>query len=165
MSRLLSLVLVSTVLLAGCGRKVEVTPLQRKQAAALVSEAEFALTVRDFARAEKLLVEATDIVSDNGGYWVMLGNLAKRNRHHDLAKKAYTAGSKAFAAAYKAESTSGMLLMRQMYCEALLGHHDQAKMIIQQARAKHPTEPEIKAFDDAAYDRMLANPNFKELAL
>lgn len=165
MSRLLSLVLVSTVLLAGCGRKAEITPLQRKQAAALVSEAEFALTIRDFARAEKLLVEATELVSDNGSYWVMLGNLAKHNSHLDVAKQAYTAGAKAFAAAYKAEPTSGKLLMRQMYCEALLGHHDQAKKVLKEARAKHLAEPEIKAFDDAAYDRMLANPNFNELAL
>ncbi len=39
--------------LAGCGPR-EVTPLQRKQGASLASEAVFAVSIRDYPRAEGL---------------------------------------------------------------------------------------------------------------
>lgn len=163
-----SLVVLALVLLlavTGCGKKPEITPLQRKQAAALVSEAEFAITIRDFARAEDLMRQAAELCPDDGSYWMALGNLTKRNGKPAEARKAYEQCVEVYAAAYKETPQNGKLLMRQMYAEALLGHVDKARALVKKARENHAQDPEISAFDEAALERMLKNPNFKELAL
>lgn len=168
MSRLIlvSLTMVfSGLVLSGCSKKQEITALQRKQAAALASEAEFAITIRDLARAEDLIRQASVLCPDDGSYWMALGNLSKRNGKTTEARKAYEQCVAVYAAAYKEMPTNGNLLMRQMYAEALLGHADKARALIKKAREKHPQDKEIMAFDDATFERMLSNPNFKEMAL
>ena len=74
--------------LTGCGRK-EITVLQRKEAANLASEAQFASTLRDYARAEGLYAKAAELCPDNGEYWVVLGVTRKRLKDNSGAKKAY----------------------------------------------------------------------------
>lgn len=166
MKRIIPVALALIVLLAaGCSKKREITSMQRKQAATLVSEAEFAMTIRDFTRAETLMRQAADLCPDTGGYWLTLGNLCKRSGKTDDARKAYTQSVEAYAEAYRADSTDGKLLMRQMYAQALLGNVDKARALLKKAREKHLKDDEIKMFDEAAFDRMLANPGFKELAI
>src|SRR5690606_21628449 len=136
-------VLVGLFAAFGCSKKPEITPLQRKQAATLVSEAEFAITIRDFARAEDLMRQAAELCPDEGSYWMALGNLTKRNNKPAEARKAYEQCVKVYAAAYKETPENGKLLMRQMYAEALLGHADKARALMKKAREKHPKDPEI----------------------
>lgn len=160
-----AIALVVLLAVTGCSKKQEITPVQRKQAATFVSEAEFAITIRDYARAEDLMRQATELCPDDGNYWMALGNLSKRNSKPAEARKAYEKCVEVYAAAYKETPQNGKLLMRQMYAEALLGHADKARALVKKAREKHPLDAEISAFDEAALDRMLKNPNFKELAL
>jgi outer membrane protein assembly factor BamD (BamD/ComL family) len=71
-TRLGSVSLIWTlVLLSGCARK-EVTERDRKEAAHLVSEAQFALTFREWARAEGLFAQAVKL-APTGDYWLPHG--------------------------------------------------------------------------------------------
>ena len=81
--------------LTGCGGKPEVTERQRKEADHLVAEANFALTLRDWARAEGLLARAVALVPDNGDFWTMLGTTRVRLGRKPAARDAYLKGLQA----------------------------------------------------------------------
>eukprot|EP01031_Cornospumella_fuschlensis_P048113 gene48113-58932_t len=86
---------------AGCKPKAaDITSLQRKEAANLVSEAQFAMSIRDYARAEGLLTKATALEFDNGNYWISLGSMRVRLGQRPAAKAAYESALHAFEAAY-----------------------------------------------------------------
>ena len=70
---------LSVLALTGCQpQSARITSLQRKAAASLISEAEFALTIREFVRAEKLLTQASALEFDNGKTWISLGMVRVR---------------------------------------------------------------------------------------
>ena len=71
--------LLSLLAVTGCKPKsASITSLHRKEAASLISEAEFALTIRELARAEKLLTQASALEFDNGKTWISLGMIRVR---------------------------------------------------------------------------------------
>lgn len=167
MQRLTPLILALVFLaVTGCGPKPPaITDLQRKQAAALVSEAEFALALRDFARAEGLFREASGLCPDNGAYWLQLGTTSKRLNKTTEAKKSYEQAAKAYAAAYKANDQDPGPVLRQVYAYALLGRADDARALLRKVRKAHPKHEEIQGFDEATLDRMIADPGFKAMAI
>jgi Flp pilus assembly protein TadD len=161
MSRLLAAATASVLLLAftACAKKApEITSLQRKEAASLVSEAEFALAMRDFGRAEELYAKATALCPDDGSYWLDLGALRRRADKRDGARQAYTA-------AYKADRKNPQPLLQQIYVEALLGNTKTALKLLKQAQADHGDNPGVKKLTPEAFDRMIADPGFKAQAL
>ena len=80
----------------GCSPKSkEITSLQRKEAATLDSEAQFALQLKDLARAEGLIAKAADLCPDTGKYWVDLGSIRVRLGKKDAARTAYQGALKA----------------------------------------------------------------------
>jgi len=167
MNRLVSL-LLSIGLLVGIGcspKKPEVTSLQRKEAANLFKEAEFAVTIRDLPRAVGLLRQATKLCPDEGDYWLNLGNLTRKAGHVIETKSAYTSALAAYTVAYKIDKTDSAPLMRQMYVHALLGETDQAKATLKKARSAHPKDPRVLKFDEKALTEMMASPGFKELGI
>lgn len=88
------------LLAAGCGLgKNKITDLQRKEAAHLASEAEFAMTLRDYARAEGTLAKVVELCPDTGPYWMNLGTARIRLGNRGGAKEAYQSALRAFAAA------------------------------------------------------------------
>ena len=153
------------VLVSGCTKKIEVTSLQRKEAAALVSEAEVAITIRDFPRAETLMQQAVKLCPDNGSYALSLGNILVKTGKKPEAKKVFSSALQAYQAAYKADPTDGSLLMRQMYVQALLGQGDEARKLLRKAKDKHPKNSEVSGFSENALEQMLADPGFKAMAL
>lgn len=167
MQRITPLFLALVFLAAtGCGPKQPaISDLQRKQAAALVSEAEFALALRDFARAEGLFREAAGLCPDNGAYWLQLGTTSKRLNKTAEAKKSYEQAAKACAAAYKANDKDPGPVLRQVYAYALLGRTDDARALLRKVRKAHPKDEEIQGFDEATLDRMIADPGFKAMAI
>ncbi|MCW5549746.1 MAG: tetratricopeptide repeat protein [Opitutaceae bacterium] len=168
MPRLLATLAVLLALGAsGCSKKPppEITSLQRKEAATLVSEAQFALALRDNARAEELLAKAVALCPDNGTYWLDLGVLRRRADRRDEARQAFAGAARAYAAAYQADPKDPQPRLQQIYVESLLGNAKAAQKLLKQVRADHPDHPAVKNLTPENYDKMLADPGFKALAL
>jgi tetratricopeptide (TPR) repeat protein len=166
MHRLLCLLLLlSAVFTAGCGRK-EITSLQRKEAANIASEAQFAFTLRNYARAEPLLIKATALCPDTPEYWQSLGVVRRRLDNRAGAKQAYEQMRDAARDQYKADDKKTEALLQQVYALALLGRADDARSLLEKAQKNHPDDRALGAFADGKQlDRILANPAFKDIAL
>lgn len=154
-------------LTAGCGgKKKEITSLQRKQAAALVSEAEFAVTIRDHARAEGLFAQAVELTPDAGELWLRLGWSRMKQGNRDGAKKAYQAALAALQSAAKEKKDDPEPQLQQASVLALLGRSDEARELVEKLGQRFPENRAVRAFvEQKTLDRMLADPQFKELAL
>ncbi len=155
------------LLVGGCKPKgKEVTSLQRKEAATLVSEAQFAVQLKDYARAEGLLAKAADLTPDTGRYWVDLGAMRVRLGKKDLARAAYKAGLAAYEAAAKEDPKDPQPVLQQVYVLSLLGRVDDARAVLAKALKLFPDERSVKSFTEGKQiDKMVSDPRFKEIAL
>jgi len=165
-----ALLILSAVLLlvvAGCKpRAKEITSLQRKEAAALVSEADFAVTLRDQARAEGLYAKAAALCPDNGDYWIFLGSTRVRLGRRDDARAAYQRALGAYEDAAARDPQDAQSAIQQVYVLALLGRVDDARARLGKLSAKYPDNPSVRSFvETKQLDRLLATPQFKQLAL
>ncbi|MDB6168899.1 MAG: hypothetical protein JWM88_1763 [Verrucomicrobia bacterium] len=150
-------------LAAGCKPK-EITPLQRKQGANFASEANFAVTVRDYARAESLLAQAVAVCPDAADYWVALAAARRRLDNRAGSRDAYEQALKVSRAAFKRDPRDPQPLLQQVYLLAILGHADDARQTLEKARTAYPESRNIRTFHESKeLDRMLGDPNFKEL--
>ena len=163
------IVLFAVTLLAfgGCKPKAaDITSLQRKEAANLVSEAQFAMSLRDYARAEGLLAKATALEFDNGNYWVSLGSMRVRLGQRPAAKTAYESALGAFETAYARDPKLTQPYLQQVYALALLGRIDDARKLLAKVEQKHANDPLVRAFvQGKQLDAMLKSALFKEIAL
>lgn len=153
--------------LGACGKKkTEITPVQRKTAAHHASEAQFAVSIRDYARAESLYAQAAALCPDTGDYWLSLGAMRMRLADRSGAKKAYGRAVEAFDDAYKSEPPQVEAALQKVYALLLLGKTDEARAQLAAAAKKHPENRTVSNFvRDGQLDRILAQPAFKELAL
>lgn len=136
------------------------------EVANLLSEADFANQLRDYARAEPLLAKAVTIIPDVGENWILLGAARKRLNDTSGARTAYREGLAAFERAYKADPKRTDLLLQQVYVHALLGQLDKARSILEKAGKDFPSDREVQEFiRSKAIDQMMADPNFKAVAL
>lgn len=148
----------------------EITSLQRKEAATLVSEAEFALQLKDLARAEGLLAKAADLCPDTGKYWVDLGSVRVRLGKKDGARTAYQGALQAYEAEV-AKPKAGLApesgpWLQQVYVLALLGRVDAARSVLATAQKKFPDSRAVRSFvEGKQIDQMIADPAFKLIAL
>ena len=158
---------VALLMVPGCAKKkVEISSLDRKKAEAFVSEAQFALTIKDYARAEGLYAQATAVCPDTGGYWVGLGSVRMRLGQRDAAKSAYNSALRAYEETLREKKDDTDAAVQHVYVLALLGRVDDAKAALAKLPAQFPTDPDVKAFvEGKQLDRMLAEPHFKEIAL
>jgi tetratricopeptide (TPR) repeat protein len=164
MSRLIApLLLCLLVFATGCGPKI--TSLQRKEAANLVSEAQFATTMRDWARAEELLAKATQLCPDNGEYWLNLGSVRRRLDNLSGARKAYEQAAAAYGDAYKADPKDPQPLMQQVYVYSLLQQEKKALKALERAQQDHSANPNVRNFTPETLTRMREDPGFKDLAI
>ncbi len=159
------LVILAVGLTAGCSRK-EITSLQRKQAASLVSEAGFAITLRDYARAEGLLAQAVAVCPDTPEYWLNLGSVRRRLNNRSGAKDAYEEMLDLLKDRCKKDGKDPAPLLQQVYALALLGRLDDAKDALAKAQKNHPSDPAVRAFvESKQLDRLADDPTFKEISL
>lgn len=150
---------------AGCSRR-EVTPLQRKQAANLVSEAGFAITLRDYARAEGLLTSAVAVCPDAPEYWLNLGSVRRRLGNRPGAKAAYESMLDLLKDTYRRNAKDPSPLLQSVYVLALLGRLDDARDALAQARKNHPDDRAVRLFvENKQLERLPDDPTFKEIAL
>ena len=153
----------------GCSPKSkEITSLQRKEAATLDSEAQFALQLKDLARAEGLIAKAADLCPDTGKYWVDLGSIRVRLGKKDAARTAYQGALKAYegAAANAGAAPDPGPWLQQVYVLALLGRVDDARSVLARAQKKFPESRAVRSFvEGKQIDQMIADPSFKLIAL
>jgi Flp pilus assembly protein TadD len=153
----------------GCARKKkEITSLERKEAAALASEANLAVTLRDLPRAEKSLAKATELCPDDGELWVGLGSIRMRLSDRSGAKRAYESALTAFqdAATAKANQLEAVAWLNQVHVLALLGKTDDARKVLEKAQKQFPENRDVRVFvQERELDQMMASPAFKEMAL
>ena len=154
---------------AGCKPSPKpITESQRKEADLLASEASFAITLRDWTRAEGLLAKATQLAPDTGVYWISLGSMRMRLGNKAGAKAAYEGALQAYqAAALKEEGKADAeLWLKQMQALALLGRTDDARAMLEKTARRFPEDRNVRAFvDSKAFDRMIADPAFKQGSL
>lgn len=153
---------------AGCAKekKKEITDLQRKEAAHLASEAQFALTMRDYPRAETSLAKAVTLTPDEGALWISLGATRMKQGKRDAAKEAYQGALKAHEAEAAEDKTDPEPWLRQVYVLALLGRKDEARTMLEKTVKKFPDNRNVKLFvEGKQFDRMIADPMFKDMAL
>ncbi len=162
-----SLLALLALLAAGCGKRArEITELERKQAASLVSEAEFAMTLRDFARAEPLFEQATQLCPDTGEYWVNLGMARKRQGNTAGAKKAYESAVDAFRESYDEDAKDVGAMLQEVQVLVLLGEIDEAKDALAAARKRAPENRDLRFFEERnEIDRLAKDPGFRAIAL
>jgi Flp pilus assembly protein TadD len=156
-------------LVAGCSKspsKPKISELQRKQADHLAAEAQFAMTMKDWAGAEKSLTQATQLVPDTGGLWVSLGSVRVRLGNKSGAKAAYESALKAFKADAETDPKDPEPWLKQMQVLALLGRTSDARAQLERTAKQFPDHRSVRAFiEGKQLDRMLADPLFKEGAL
>ena len=85
MKRLLILLSCAAVLFAaGCSKKPKEVPAAVKaEAASLASEAQFAMQIREYARAEELFQRALKLREDVPEFWVSLGMSRRKQDNVD----------------------------------------------------------------------------------
>lgn len=161
--------LAAAVLFAGCEKKpaeVTVTRQMQTEVANLLSEADFATQLHDYARAEPLLAKAVTIIPDIGENWVLLGAARKRLNNTAGARTAYREALAVFERGYKADPKRADFLLQQVYVHSLLGQTDKARALLEKAGKDHPKDREIQDFiRSKEMDGMLSDPNFKSIAL
>lgn len=161
--------LLSTLLLTlvtGCGpHRKQVTDLEQKEAALLGSEAQFAMSVKDWARAEGLLLKAVQKVPA-GDYWRLLGSARVHAGNKTAAKTAYLEAVAAYELEAKADTTKPDAWMKQSHVLALLGRIEDSKAAIAKAAKRSPDDPRARALlDPKQFEKMLQDPAFKEASL
>lgn len=154
----------------GCGKRSdgakEITSLQRKEAENLVTEADFAVSIRDLARAEGLLTKAVALARDTGDFWVNLGSVRMRLGNREGAKSAYESALGAYKQAAKAENAGGSPMLQEVYVLALLGKVDAARKLLDEAQKKFPADPGVRVFvQEKHLDQLLSDPKFKQISL
>ena len=160
-----ALLLLAAVFTTGCGRK-EITTLQRKEAANIASEAQFALTLRDYSRAEPLLAKAVALCPDASAYWQSLGAVRRRLGNRAGAKEAYTRMLDEAKSQYRKDSSLADAVLQEVYALALLGRMEEAREVLAQAQKKHPEDRILGNFvGSGQFDRIINDPVFKEIAL
>jgi tetratricopeptide (TPR) repeat protein len=156
---------VALGLVFGCARRKPVTERDRKEAAHLVSEAQFALSVREWARAEGLFAKAVQ-VAPQGDYWLSLGAVRLKLNNRAGAKAAYQSALKEYE--YDAVRRNGLSepWLKQAYVLALLGRNDDSRALLAKAAKHFPNDAKVRAYSDPKeFERMISSQKFKDMAL
>ena len=160
-----SLALLALLLLAGCGHK-EISSIDRKTAANQMSEAQFAVTLKDLNRAEGLGLQATKLCPDNADYWFFLGTVQARLAKKSDAKSSYESAYSTYKDAYKATPKNSQIIVQEVYVLICLNRVDDAKSVLQKAIDDNPTDSGLKNFQTSGMiDRMVNDPSVKAISL
>lgn len=150
----------------GCGRKKEITEHARKQAAHLTAEAEFAMTLKDWARAESLIRQAVELTPDSGPNWINLGAVRRRMGNRDGARAAYKSALAAYEDEAERDEQNPEPWLQQVYVLALLGRVEDARKTVEKMGKRFPNNGNVRGFvEQKQLDSLLADPRFKDMAL
>lgn len=131
----------------------------------LASEAQFAINLRDWARAEGLLTKTVQLVPE-ADYFVALGSARVRLGNRTGAKEAYQRALRAYEDAAAVDEKRVEPWLGQITVLALLGRTDDSRAVVAKAAKRYPNDPRVKDLMDAkAFQAMVSDPGFKENAL
>lgn len=156
----------AALLAAACSRQTkEVPPAVAAEAKMHISEAQFAIQIREFKRAEELVRRALELRDDVPEYWVTLGMVLRRQDDVSGARKAYEKALALHVAAYKAEKKPEDL-GHQAFVLGLLGRKDEAFKLLDKGIKDHPDSTLLKKMaDPRGYPRTFESAEFKALAI
>jgi tetratricopeptide (TPR) repeat protein len=154
------------LLLGGCQpAEKKISQREGREAAALFSEAQFAMSMREWPRAEKLLQQAIAITPD-AVFHQLLGSARVRQGNRAGAKEAYQAGLAACERAFAANKADTDPLIKKTYLLALLGRVDDARAFAKKIGQEHAGDRLVRQLiDEKKLEEFLASPTFKEIAL
>jgi Flp pilus assembly protein TadD len=164
MTNRLALVLAAAVVLAGCKPR-EITKLERDEAANVVSEAAFAVTMKDWSRAEGLYAKAAALCPDQGETWVRLGVIRVRLHNPDGAREAYKSALAAFKEDFKRDPANTASVIRGASVLVILGRAEEARSLVDKAYAKNPGDRRLSEFVQMkGVDKIIADPGLKAVS-
>jgi Flp pilus assembly protein TadD len=164
MTRRLALAAAVTVAFFGCRAK-EISSIDRKEAANIASEAEFAVTMKDWSRAEGLYAKAANLCPDQGETWIALGVVRMRLRNPGGARDAYKSALSAFDQDTRRDPTDTTPVIRSASVLVILGRTEEARVLVDKAYAKNPDDRRLRAFVEAkGVDRVASDPGLKEVS-
>ncbi|HEY5227288.1 MAG TPA: tetratricopeptide repeat protein [Opitutaceae bacterium] len=164
MSARLALAMAAALALAGC-RAREITKLERDEAANDVSDADFAVTIHDWGRAETGYGSAAALCPDEGDIWMNLGIVRMRQHKGSDAKAAYKSALSAYEDSYKAHPSNSVTVLRRAYALVVLGRGDEARSVVADAAARAPDDRRLQSFiETKGLDKMMADPGLKEIS-
>lgn len=159
-----ALMLVAVLALTGCARKV-VSPLDRAEAANMASEADFAMNVHEWARAEGLYAKATALCPDTGLTWIALGVARIHLNDHSGARSAYKSAAGAYKAAFESDPNNSQALEQEAYALVLLGRQDEARSVAAKAQKDHPDDRALRDFvEGGELEKVIADPGLREIS-
>jgi len=137
----------------------------KAEATTLTSEAQFAMQINEFARAEELMQRALKLREDMPEYWVTLGMARRKQDNKEGARSAYKTALEMHADRYK-EDHQVEQLAQQAFVLALLGRGTEANALLAQGLKDHPDDPVMKKMaDPRGLPRTFKTEEFKALAL
>ena len=157
-----------TMALSGCGREdAKTAELRRKQADHLVAEADFAVNLREWTRAEGLLLKAAELTPDDGEIWISLGAARVLRGEKAQARSAYEKALSLYAAAASEKSGApAEPWLRQVHVLALLGREKEARTLLEKAGRRLEGNREVKDFiSSRRLELLLADPAFAKVRL
>jgi len=167
MKRLLFCVACACFLcVTGCSKKHQEVPVAVKaEAASLISEAQFAMQIREFSRAEELIQRAIKLRDDVPEYWATLGMAQRKQDNREGARQAYKKALSLHVDRYK-ESRQPDELAQQAFVLGLLGRTDEALKLLEQGLKDYPDSSAMKEMaDPRGLPRTFQTAEFKALAL
>lgn len=152
-------------LCSGCAPRKQLTEHDRKEAAHMISEAQFALNMREWARAEGLLAKAVTL-TPQGDYWLSLGGARMHLNNRSGAKDAYQSALKAYEFEAARQNRIPEPWIKQAFVLGLLGRKDDGRAMIEKAAKVFPDDPKIRALrDPKEFERMFAAQSVKDVSL
>jgi len=139
-------ILTVAVVVSGCGPAGKIpTERERRQAAQLASEAQFAVTLKDWPRAEKLYVQAAAAHPD-GAYYLGLGAVRVRQGNRSGAKDAYEAAIKSCEFDARQNPKDPEPWIRHAYVLAMLGRVEEGRALLGKAEKRFPDNRRMRSF-------------------
>ena len=161
----IALLAVALLLSFGCHKK-EASKQDQLAAAEAASDAQFAMTIREYPRAQAGYKKATDLMPENGDYWLGAGIAAFKAGDKSAAKSAYKSAANAYKAAYKKDKTALGAANQYVFVEFLLHEPADAKDFLIQVAKDHPENTGLNTFVNSnQLDKMADDPHVKDLAL
>jgi Flp pilus assembly protein TadD len=143
-------------------KDVEVSSDNRAQAVKLVTDADMQNLLKDYAGAEKLLVQAVELDPTVPVYWSNLGMIRMQLGDKSGAKKAYKRELEICEKAAKKDAKDIDAQLSQLRPLVLLGRADDARKLLEKIGRDNPDNFNLKQLiDSKPIDLMTGNPKIQ----